>query len=74
MRERNALHGTSAGIVKLYGRTAIEDLQVSIVMRIPILARSIAKRQPGRLTGQLTHEADTSLFELDSYPKIARTP
>ena len=54
IRERNALHRISASIVMGRNRIAIEDLQVSNMMRNPNLARSIAEQQWGRLAEQLT--------------------
>ena len=60
MRERNALHEISAGIVKRHNRIAVEDLQVSNMMRHPMLARSIAEQQWGRLVQQLTCKAESA--------------
>ena len=60
MRERNALHRISASIVKVRNRIAIEDLQVSNMMRNPSLARSIAEQQWGRLAEQLTYKAGSA--------------
>ena len=60
MRERNALHRISASIVKSRNRIAIEDLQVSNMMRNPNLARSIAEQQWGRLAEQLTYKAESA--------------
>ena len=54
IRERNAPHGISASIVKSRNRIAIEDLQVSNMMRNPNLARSIAEQQWARLAEQTT--------------------
>ena len=58
MRERNALHRISASIVKSRNRIAIEDLQVSNMLRNPKLARSIAEQQWGRLAEQLVYKAE----------------
>ena len=53
-RERNTLHGISASIVKRHSRIAVEDLQVSNMLRRPMLARPMAERQWGWLVHQLT--------------------
>ncbi len=60
IRERNALHRISASIVKSRNRIAIEDLQVSNMMRNPNLARSIAEQQWGRLAEQLVYKAESA--------------
>ena len=60
MRERNALHRISASIVKRHNRVAIEDLQVSNMMRNPNLARSIAEQQWGRLAEQPVYKAESA--------------
>ena len=60
IRERNALHEISADIVKRHSRIAVEDLQVSNMMRHPTLARSIAEQQWGRLVQQLTCKAESA--------------
>ena len=60
IRERNALHRISASTVKRHNRIAIEDLQVSNMMRNPTLARSIAEQQWARLAEQLTYKAESA--------------
>ncbi len=60
MRERNALHEISADIVKRHSRIAVEDLQVSNMMRHPTLARPMAEQQWGRLVHQLTFKAESA--------------
>ncbi|MDE0520851.1 MAG: transposase [Boseongicola sp.] len=60
IRERNALHEISAGIVKRHSRIAVEDLQVSNMMRHPTLARRMAEQQWGRLVQQLTCKAESA--------------
>ncbi|MYA88679.1 MAG: IS200/IS605 family element transposase accessory protein TnpB [Boseongicola sp. SB0662_bin_57] len=60
IRERNALHEISASIVKRHRRIAVEDLQVSNMMRHPTLARPIAEQQWGRLVQQLTYKAESA--------------
>ncbi|MYH58388.1 MAG: transposase [Boseongicola sp. SB0675_bin_26] len=64
IRERDALHGISAGIVKRRRRIAAEALQVSNMMRHPTLARPIAERQWGRLAKQLTCEDESARGEV----------
>ena len=60
MRERNALHEISASVVKRHNRIAVEDLQVSNMMRHPTLAQSIAEQQWGQLVQQLTYKAESA--------------